>query len=85
MDKDNLPERLEALHQHFQTHSRKAQAYYAVMHKARQIVGSDDAASAWMEKPLSALNGKTPSALVSEGRADDVLVYIDSLKPGSSV
>jgi uncharacterized protein (DUF2384 family) len=86
MDKENNAtlEGLEALHQRFQAHSRKAQAYYTVMHSAREIAGSDDAASAWMEKTLSAFDGKTPTALVSEGRTEDVLAYIESLKSASS-
>lgn len=72
-------EGIEALRTRFQEQSRKAQAYYTIMHKARKIAGSDDAASAWMDAPLPELDGKTPAQLVSEGRADDVLGYIDSL------
>ena len=68
----------------FQEQSRKAQAYYTVMHKARGVAGSDDAAGAWMNEPLSRFDGKTPAQLVNDGREDDVLAYIDSLRPGSS-
>lgn len=79
---DNLSSAgLAALHQHFQAQSRKAQAYYTVMHTARKITGSDDAANAWMNEALASLGGKTPAALVSEGREDEVLAYINSLKP----
>lgn len=83
MSKDgNLSsEGLEALRQRFQAHSRKAQAYYTVMHKVKEITGSDDAASAWMEEALPAFDGKTPAALVSEGQEEAVLAYISSLKP----
>jgi uncharacterized protein (DUF2384 family) len=81
MTKDGRPspEGIEALRARFQEQSRKAQAYYTVMHAMRKIAGSDDAASAWMDKPLPELDGKTPAQLVSEGRADDVLGYINSL------
>lgn len=82
MAKDDslTPEHLEALRQRFQAQSRKAQAYYAVMHSMRAIAGSDDAASAWMDKPLGAFNGKTPAELVQENRIEEVLAYISSLK-----
>ena len=73
------PQGIDALVTRFQEQSRKAQAYYTVMHRMRDIAGSDDAASAWMEKPLSEFGDKTPAQLVNEGRADDVLGYIDSL------
>jgi hypothetical protein len=86
MDKDkNITlEGLEALRQRFHAHSRKAQAYYTVMHKYREIVRNDDIASSWMEASLPAFNGKKPAELVNEGRAEEVLVYIDSLKPNSA-
>lgn len=77
------PQGFEALRERFQEQSRKAQAYYTVMHRVRGITGSDDAASAWMNAPLPALNGKTPAELVSDGREAEVLGYIDSLTPGS--
>jgi uncharacterized protein (DUF2384 family) len=80
-DSRDLTKGLEALRQRFQQQSRKAQAYYAVMHKARDIAGSDDAASAWMEQGLPAFDGKTPAMLVGEGREEEVLAYIGSLKP----
>ena len=74
----------EALRMRFQEQSRKAQAYYTVMHKAREIAGNDDAASAWMNEPLGSFAGKTPAQLVGEGREEDVLRYIDSLKSGAA-
>jgi len=76
LNSDNLA----ALRARFEQQSRKAQTYYSVMHAVRVVLGSDDAASAWMEAPLAAFDGKTPAALVGEGRADDVLAHVRSLK-----
>jgi len=73
-------EGLEALRTRFQEQSRKAQAYYTIMHKVRGMAGNDDAANAWMNEPLATFDGKTPAQLVSDGREDDVLAYIDTLK-----
>lgn len=70
---------LEALRMRFQEQSRKAQAYYTIMHRMREIVGSDDAASVWMNEPLPKFDGKTAAQMVSEGRTDEVLSYIDSM------
>ncbi|RJG02810.1 MbcA/ParS/Xre antitoxin family protein [Noviherbaspirillum sedimenti] len=77
------PQGIEALRTRFQAQSRKAQAYYTIMHRARGVAENDDAASAWMNAPLPAFDGKTPAQLVNDGREDDVLGYIDALKPGS--
>lgn len=76
------PDSLAALRARFETQSRKAQAYYAVMHAAQDIAGNEAAASGWMEAPLSAFEGKTPAVLVAEGRETEVLEHIRSLKPG---
>jgi uncharacterized protein (DUF2384 family) len=86
MTKDgNLsPQGLEALRSRFEAQSRKAQAYYTVMHRARDITGNDDAASAWMNAPLGKFDGKTPAQLVGEGREEEVLRHIDSLATGSA-
>jgi uncharacterized protein (DUF2384 family) len=73
-------EGLEALHRRFQEQSRKAQAYYTIMHKVRDIVGNDDAANAWMNEALARFDGKTPAELTNEGREEEVLSYISSLK-----
>lgn len=83
MSKDgNLsPGGLEALRARFQEQSRKAQAYYTIMHQVRNIVGNDDAANAWMNEALPAFEGKTPAELVSEGREEAVLAHISALKP----
>ncbi|HYC43540.1 MAG TPA: MbcA/ParS/Xre antitoxin family protein [Noviherbaspirillum sp.] len=86
MTKDGTlsPQGLEALRSRFEAQSRKAQAYYTVMHRARDITGNDDAASAWMNAPLEKFDGKTPAQLVAEGRADDVLRHIDAIAAGSA-
>ena len=82
-DKDEQlnPDGLAALRARFEQQSRKAQAYYTVMHAVRAVAGDDDAASAWMEAPLPAFDGRTPAQLVNEGRADEVLAHVRSLKP----
>jgi uncharacterized protein (DUF2384 family) len=83
MDQDGpmTPDALAALRERFGQQSRKAQAYYAVMHEARQVLGSDDAASAWMEAPLAAFEGQTPAQLVAQGREQALLEHIRSMKP----
>ena len=73
---------LAALRARFEAQSRKAQTYYTVMHAIRAIVGSDEAASSWMEAPLAAFGGQTPAQLVADGREAEVLAHIRSLKPG---
>jgi uncharacterized protein (DUF2384 family) len=78
-DEHLSPQAIEALRARFQEQSRKAQAYYTIMHKARSVAGTDDAASAWMNEPLPIFGGKTPAQLVNDGREDEVLDYIDSL------
>jgi uncharacterized protein (DUF2384 family) len=78
-DEQLNPDGLAALRARFEQQSRKAQAYYTIMHAVRAVVGDDDAASAWMEAPLAALDGKTPAQLVNEGRVDDVLAHVRSL------
>ncbi|MGJ7914162.1 MbcA/ParS/Xre antitoxin family protein [Massilia sp. LXY-6] len=80
-DEQLNPDGLAALRARFEQQSRKAQAYYTVMHAVRAVLGSDDAAGAWMEAPLPALDGRTPAELVGEGRADEVLAQVRSLKP----
>jgi len=75
------PERLSsdaiaALQERFQAQSRKAQSYYAVMHEARGVLGSDAAADAWMNAPLAELAGLTPAQLVGDGRVDEALACI---------
>lgn len=71
---------MDALRARFEAQSRKAQAYYTVMHAARGVLGNDDAAHAWMNAPLAALGGRTPAELVGEGRTEEVLAQVGSLK-----
>lgn len=73
------PQSIDALRARFEAQSRKAQAYYTVMHSMRGKAGSDEAASAWMNEPLAQFDGSTPAQLVNEGREDAVLAYIASL------
>ena len=82
MSKDDQlnPDAVAALRARFQAQSRRAQAYYTVMHAARAIAGSDDAANDWMNTALPALDGKTPAQAVNEGREEEVLAHIRSLK-----
>ena len=81
-DPDRLsPDSIAALQARFDGHSRKAQAYYAVMHEARKVLGNDDAADAWMKAPQQALGGRTPADLVADGRTDDVLASLRSATP----
>ena len=84
MDGQLTPGALDALRSRFEQQSRKAQAYYTVMHAIRNIVGNDDAASAWMNAALPAFDGKTPAELVGDGRAEAVLEHIRTLKPGKA-
>ncbi|MEH6435230.1 MbcA/ParS/Xre antitoxin family protein [Massilia sp. DD77] len=74
------PDAMAALRARFEQQSRKAQAYYTVMHEVRAIVGTDDAANDWMNRVLPALGGKTPAQLVGEGREAEVREYLKSLK-----
>ena len=74
------PDALTALRARFEAQSRKAQAYYTVMHAARGVLGSDEAASSWMEAPLAAFEGKTPAKLVAEGSEQALVNHICSLK-----
>lgn len=81
MDNDKLtPDAFAALRKRFADQSRRAQAYYTVMHAARAVLGTDEAADAWMNTPAPALGGRTPAELVGEGRHDEVLALVASLK-----
>jgi uncharacterized protein (DUF2384 family) len=76
------PDGLAALRARFEQQSRKAQAYYTVMHAVRAVLVSDEAASTWMEAPLPALGGGSPAMLVNEGRVDELLAHVRTLKGG---
>jgi hypothetical protein len=74
------PDAFAALQARVKQQSRKAQAYYTVMHEVRAILGSDDAASAWMSEAQQAFGGKSAAEAVGEGREDEVLAHVHSLK-----
>jgi uncharacterized protein (DUF2384 family) len=76
------PDGLAALRARFEQQSRKAQAYYTVMHAVRAALGSDDAASSWMETPLPAFGGKAPAQLVNEDRVEELLAHARTLRAG---
>lgn len=78
------PDSIAALQARFDGHSRKAQAYYAVMHEVRKALGSDDAADAWMKAPQPALDGRTPAELVADGRTDDVMASLRGAASGAA-
>jgi len=82
MDKDTPlnPDAFSALRARFEQQSRKAQAYYTVMHAVRPVAGSDEAADAWMNAPQAALGDATPAQLVEQGRHDEVLAHVATLK-----
>ena len=75
------PDAMAALRARFEAQSRRAQAYYNVMHEARRIAGSDDAANDWMNAPLAAFGGKTPAQMVNEGQEEQVLAMLRTHKP----
>ena len=79
-DEQLTPDAMSALRERFAAQSRKAQAYYAVMHEIKAIVGNDDAASAWMNAPLEVFGNQAPAQLVAAGREHEVLDYIRTLK-----
>jgi uncharacterized protein (DUF2384 family) len=74
------PDGIAALRARFEAQSRRAQAYYNVMHEAKRSAGSDDAAHDWMNAPLAAFDGKTPARMVEEGFEEQVLAYLRGLK-----
>lgn len=75
-DDQPKPDAMAALRARFEAQSRRAQAYYNVMHEARRSAGSDDAANGWMNAPLAHFDGKTPAQMVNEGREEQVLDYL---------
>jgi uncharacterized protein (DUF2384 family) len=56
-----------------------------VLAAATDLVGSASKAAFWFRnQPLSDFGYQTAEVLVSEGRAEDVLRYIDMLSAGSA-
>lgn len=52
---------------------------------ATDTLGDADAASSWFRnEALTALRFKTAEQLVSEGRTEDVLAYLESLEAGAA-
>ena len=82
-DKQLNPDAFAALRERFGQQSRKAQAYYTVMHAVRGMLGSDDAASAWMEEPQAALGGQSAAQAVAAGREEEVLSHVGTLTGGA--
>ena len=75
------PDSFNALQARFGDHSRKAQTHYAVMHEARQVLGSIEAADRWMTTIQPELGESTPAQLVADGRLDDVLACLRKTAP----
>lgn len=44
------------------------------------MLGSEEAASSWMEAPLAAFAGSTPAQLVAAGREDALLEHVRAMK-----
>lgn len=78
-DQPLSPDAFAALRDRFQQQSRKAQAYYTVMHEAAKVLGGDAAADAWMNAPLAAFGGHSPAQLVGAERQDEVLAQVHTL------
>jgi uncharacterized protein (DUF2384 family) len=79
-DDQPKPDAMAALRARFEAQSSRAQAYYNVMHEARRIAGSIEAANDWMNAPLAAFEGKTPAQMVNEGREEQVLAHLRAQK-----
>ena len=47
-----------------------------------QISGDRPKSLLWMRSPLKEFKGHTPERLVSIGRVDDVIAYLDSISSG---
>jgi uncharacterized protein (DUF2384 family) len=74
------PDAMAALRARFEAQSRRAQAYYNVMHEAKRIAGSIEAANDWMNTALAAFDGKTPAQMVNEGQEEQVLAMLRAPK-----
>ena len=78
-DEPMNPDAFAALKARFGQQSRKAQAYYTVMHEVRGILGNIEAASAWMDEPIAALGGVSAAQAVADGREEEVLACVRAL------
>lgn len=62
---------------------RRLREMVEVINKVTPRLGSELIAYAWYRsEPLSGFSGQTAMALVRDGRADDVLDYIDAIDAG---
>lgn len=62
---------------------RRLRELVEILNKARSRFGSELMAYAWYRsEPLSGFSGQTAMQLVREGRADEVLEYIDGVDAG---
>lgn len=63
---------------------RQRNAKARVIAAAAVIMGGSKQAASWYRTPLADFAGRTAEALVAEGRAEDVVRYIESLGGGES-
>ncbi|ALC11614.1 MULTISPECIES: MbcA/ParS/Xre antitoxin family protein [Sphingopyxis] len=62
---------------------RRLRELVEILNKVRGRFGSELMAYAWYRsEPLPGFSGQTPMQLVREGRADEVLEYIDAVDAG---
>lgn len=47
-----------------------------------QVTANREESLAWLERPLEAFGGQTPTALLASDRVEDVLGYLDSVSSG---
>lgn len=54
-----------------------------ILTTATEMAGNSERAAIWFKhQPLPGWNGKTGYDLVSEGRADDVVAYLEAVRSG---
>ena len=53
-----------------------------VIAAADRVTSNRESSLEWFGRPLDAFGGKTPEELVTLGRADDVVGYLDSVSSG---
>jgi hypothetical protein len=47
-----------------------------------RISGDRQASLAWLQLPLKEFGGRTPENLISMGRTEDLIAYLDSISSG---
>lgn len=55
---------------------------WRVIAAAESLSGDRVKAIKWLDRPLASFSGKTPLQLIEEGRADDVIGYLQSFESG---